>query len=174
MAFEPHIERDSVIHDVAVIKPDVHTEYRGSIWTSYSSDHYDALLPIQFKHDKFSISKQGVLRGIHGDHQSWKLICCPYGDILAVIVDLRAESPTYLQHVKYRLNQTNRLQLLIPPGLGNSFYVHSEQAVYHYKLAYNGDYIDADDQFTVSWDDPRLNINWPDKNPILSERDARL
>ena len=50
----------------------------------------------------------------------------------------------------------------------------SSSAVYHYKLAYSGDYIDADEQFTVSWNDPRLNIKWPTNDPILSERDARL
>jgi len=46
--------------------------------------------------------------------------------------------------------------------------------VYHYKLAYEGDYIDADQQFTVAWNDPRLNIDWPTDDPILSARDARL
>ena len=42
---------------------------------------------------------------------------------------------------------------------------------YHYKLAYKGDYIDADDQFSLKWNDPEIGINWLSKNPILSERD---
>ena len=64
--------------------------------------------------------------------------------------------------------------VLIPPGLGNAFFVKSEFATYHYKLAYQGDYVDSEDQFTVAWDDPRINIDWPSKDPILSERDGRL
>ena len=63
--------------------------------------------------------------------------------------------------------------VLIPPGIGNAFYVNSEKATYHYKLAYHGEYVDADEQFTVPWDDPRINIEWPSRSPILSDRDMR-
>ena len=62
----------------------------------------------------------------------------------------------------------------MPPGLGNAFYVKSEIATYHYKLAYDGHYADVDEQFTVAWNDPRINIDWPTSDPILSERDKRL
>ena len=55
--------------------------------------------------------------------------------------------------------------------MGNSYYVKSENAVYHYKLAYEGDYIDADKQFSLKWNDARINIDWPTKTPILSGRD---
>ena len=64
--------------------------------------------------------------------------------------------------------------MLLPPGFGNSFLVTSEAAMYHYKLAYIGDYVDAADQFSVRWDDPRLGIDWPVKNPTLSDRDKNL
>ena len=52
-------------------------------------------------------------------------------------------------------------------------YVRSKEAVYYYKLAYDGEYIDADEQFTLAWNDERLKINWGAKNPILSERDIK-
>ena len=55
--------------------------------------------------------------------------------------------------------------------MGNAYYVKSSNAVYHYKLAYEGDYIDSDDQFSVKWDDQTIGVNWLSKNPILSERD---
>jgi dTDP-4-dehydrorhamnose 3,5-epimerase len=64
--------------------------------------------------------------------------------------------------------------ILIPPGMGNAFYVKSSSAIYHYKLAYSGNYIDADEQFTIAWNDPLLNIKWSTNDPILSKRDARL
>ena len=62
-------------------------------------------------------------------------------------------------------------QVLIPPGFVNGYYVKTEKAVFHYKLAYDGEYIDANEQITVSWDDPRIGIDWPCDNPIMQERD---
>lgn len=173
MSFKFEIYNGEVLQDLTIVKPDVYTEKRGTIWTSYLASELDNLVPHPFNHDKFSVSKHNVLRGIHGDHKSWKLISCPIGEIYVAIVDMRKGSKTYLNNETFILNDDNRLQILIPPGFGNSFYVCSEQALYHYKLAYEGDYIDANEQFTVSWDDNRLNIEWPCDNPILSERDGR-
>lgn len=173
MAFDINITRDEILPDVWLLEPDVHYENRGAIWTSYDSRCYDQLPKAHFKHDKFSISKKNVLRGIHGDSKTWKLISCPFGDILSVIVDCREGSPTYLKHTKHRLNKDNNMQILIPPSFGNSFYVFSDEALYHYKLAYEGNYIDYKEQFTIAWNDPRLQIAWPTETPILSERDMR-
>ncbi|MDA9580512.1 dTDP-4-dehydrorhamnose 3,5-epimerase [Luminiphilus sp.] len=174
MAFDAITTPGSIIKDIAVISVDSYIEARGEIWTSYTPAVFDGLMPISFCHDKFSVSKKNVLRGIHGDHKSWKLISCPFGEITAVVVDLREHSASYKMHEMFRLGADVRQQILIPPGVGNSFYVHSEFALYHYKLAYHGEYADADDQFTVAWNDPELNIMWPCEDPILSERDARL
>ena len=55
--------------------------------------------------------------------------------------------------------------------MGNGYYVLSKKAVYHYKLAYDGEYIDADEQFSFAWNDESINIEWPSNKPILSERD---
>jgi dTDP-4-dehydrorhamnose 3,5-epimerase len=62
--------------------------------------------------------------------------------------------------------------LLIPPGFGSSFLVMSDTAVVNYKWAYPGAYPDVEDQFTLKWNSPDLNIHWPIITPILSERDA--
>jgi len=170
------IEPSKKISGLIVVSPSVFDENRGSIWTSYNTNKIGGLLPdsLHFKHDKFSISKKNVLRGIHGDHKSWKLVSCVSGKILQVVVDMRKNSSTYLSYECFDLGSHNHQMVLIPPGLGNAFYVKSEYATYHYKLAYQGDYVDADEQFTVTWDDPRINIDWPSNNPILSERDGRL
>lgn len=170
------VENSSLLVDVNVITPSVFEEGRGSIWTSYSSDLLDILLPshLAFKHDKFSLSHTNVLRGIHGDHKSWKLVSCVFGEIFQVVVDMRPESPRYLSWQSFELGPANRSSVLIPPGFGNAFYVKAGPAVYHYKLAYEGDYVDADAQFTIAWNDSRLNIPWPSERPILSERDSRL
>ena len=65
------------------------------------------------------------------------------------------------------------ISVLIPPQLGNAYYVKSDQAVYHYKLAYTGDYIDADQQFSFKWNDKQFGIEWPTNTPILSKRDEK-
>ena len=174
MAFPASFRNGETIEDLVVISPDVFRENRGAIWTSYEQAEYEAALGLTFNHDKFSISKKNVLRGIHGDAKTWKLISCPFGDITVVLADMREESPFYLQHEMFRLHEDNRIQILVPPMIGNSFYVHSETAVYFYKLSYQGAYADFGDQFTVAWDDSRLKINWPCEAPILSDRDARL
>lgn len=172
--FNFSITQSNSVMGLQIITPDSYIENRGEIWTSYLSEEFDKLVSFKFIHDKFSVSKNNVLRGIHGDEKSWKLISCPMGDITAVMVDMRPSSKTYLKHEKFRLNSKNRLHILIPPGVGNSFYVHSNEALYHYKLAYEGDYIDEHNQFTIAWNDPKLSIDWPCTMPILSNRDAEI
>ena len=176
MAIEFSIAGSTKISGLKIITPSAFEESRGSIWTSYSTSEIARLLPnnLQFKHDKFSVSKNNVLRGIHGDHKSWKLVSCVSGGIFQVVVDMRENSETFLHWEAFDLGADNREMILIPPGLGNAFYVKSAHATYHYKLAYDGDYADTDEQFTVSWNDPRINILWPTIDPILSDRDRRL
>ncbi len=173
MALEFNINDSDILDGVKVISPSVYEENRGSIWTSFMNDPISSLLPygLSFKHDKFSQSKRNVLRGIHGDHKSWKLVSCVQGEIQQVVVDMRKDSITYLKWQSFDLGDSNRSSILIPPGMGNAFHVASASAIYHYKLAYEGNYIDADDQFTVPWNDPRLKINWHTEEPMLSDRD---
>ena len=108
---------------------------------------------------------------MHGDSKSWKLVTCVYGSIQQVVVDLRKDSPTYLQWQDFIIDSNNQMLILIPPHMGNAYYVKSEQAVYHYKLAYDGKYIDANEQFSIRWNDDSIGIKWLSKHPILSDRD---
>ncbi len=167
------ISKSSVIEGVYIFRPSVNTDQRGTLYTTFYKDVFDSFLPndLYFKHDKFSKSLNNVLRGIHGDTKSWKLVTCVYGEIYQVIVDCRKDSPTYLKWEQFIINENNTISVLLPPGIGNSFYVNSEVAIYHYKLAYPGEYLDAEDQFSIKWNDPQIGINWPTNNPILSGRD---
>lgn len=170
-SFNFKIESSSVFEDVILITPSSYSDVRGNVWTSYDSDLLAQYVPYPFVQDKFSYSSYNVLRGIHGDHKSWKLISCPFGSVLSCIVDLREDSQTYSKHLMLRLSHSNLRHVLIPPGFGNSFYVESKDALYSYKLSYEGLYYDADQQFSVRWNDPSLSIPWPTTNPILSKRD---
>ena len=167
------IIKSSKIEGVICFKTSKNIDLRGSLYTTFYKEVMEEYLPenLEFKHDKFSTSYHNVLRGIHGDTKSWKLVTAVYGDIMQVIVDRRPDSPTYNQWEKFEINTDNPMSVLLPPGIGNAFYVRSEAAVYHYKLAYLGDYFDAADQFSVKWNDPEIAIEWPTNNPILSDRD---
>jgi dTDP-4-dehydrorhamnose 3,5-epimerase len=61
--------------------------------------------------------------------------------------------------------------VLVPPNFANGHYVLTEQAIFFYKWSYDGEYPDVKDQFSILWNDPNLNINWPCDSPILSHRD---
>ena len=153
--------------DVQIIKPDVYTDYRGDLWTLWNKKDSE----INFNHDKVSTSRQHVLRGIHGDFKSTKLVTCLYGELYFVVVDNRKNSPTYLQWDHMILNDRDRKMVLLPPGFGNAFLVLSHYSVFHYKWSYEGDYPDVEDQFTIKWDSDVLGIDWPIKYPILQRRD---
>lgn len=175
MSIEFIIEESTEIKGIFIITPSISQDLRGNIWTSFLKDEIEKLLPknLFFKHDKFSTSKQNVLRGIHGDSKSWKLVTCVYGEIQQVVVDRREKSLTYNKWLDFTIHANNQILVLIPPNMGNAYYVTSKDAVYHYKLAYQGDYIDADEQFTLSWNDPDVNVSWVSESPILSNRDAQ-
>lgn len=167
------VQPSKTIPDVFVIKPSVFNDHRGNIYSTYNKDLYKELLgtELNFIHDKFAESKQNVLRGLHGDNKTWKLVSCVYGQIYEVVVDMRPDSPTYLKWDGWELNSDDYRQVLIPPNFVNGYFVKSKSAVFHYKLAYEGKYIDAAEQITIAWDDKRLGIDWPTNNPILQERD---
>jgi len=173
MSIDFDIKESKEIKGLWLLKPEIFEDMRGDIWTSFVKKEVEKLLPnnLQFNHDKFSSSSQNVLRGIHGDTKSWKLVTCIYGEIHQVVVDLRKDSPTYLNWQGFQINRKNQLLVLIPPNMGNAYHVCSHEAVYHYKLAYEGDYFDADDQFSLKWNDKRIGINWSTSQPILSNRD---
>ena len=175
MSIEFNIQESTEINGVYILTPSVSEDTRGNIWTSFLKGDVERLLPddLFFKHDKFSTSKHNVLRGIHGDTKSWKLVTCVYGEIQQVVIDMRKDSPTYKKWQDFIISKDNQQLILIPPNMGNAYYVNISEAVYHYKLAYNGDYIDADEQFSVRWNDNTIGINWTSDNPILSNRDAQ-
>jgi dTDP-4-dehydrorhamnose 3,5-epimerase len=159
---------------VKVYKNRSFKDKRGYYWTSWEKN---IIKNLEFKHDKFSLSKKNVLRGLHGDKKTWKLISCPFGKFFLAVVNYNKNSKDYLKCKSYILSHKNGLQVLVPPNYANGHYCLSDECVFHYKLAYKGNYADVDKQFSLHWDDPKLKINWPirkikgNKKPILSKRD---
>ena len=155
-----------MINGVMITEPDIFTDYRGDYWTTWKEEDYD----LDFNHDKVSTSGHGVLRGIHGDNKSWKLVTCLQGSIYFVVVDNRPTSDTYGLWESIILDDKKRKRVLLP-GVGNGFYVLSDQCVFQYKWSYEGEYPDVQEQFSIKWNDPIIDIDWPSDNPILSKRD---
>jgi dTDP-4-dehydrorhamnose 3,5-epimerase len=158
------------LESVLLIKPPtIFEDFRGHYIETYNRKiYFDGGIPIDFVQDDISISYRHVLRGIHGDTKTWKLVSCLAGSFYIVVVNNDSTSPQYRQWASFTLSDTNRLQLLIPPNFGNGHVVMSESAIFHYKQ--NTEY-DRAGQFTIKWNDPELKIWWPIQNPIVSERD---
>ena len=174
MAFDYKISRGKKLSDVLCINYSQFTDFRGQIWTSFDKNLRLELVRLgipEFIHDKFVKNKKTVLRGIHGDNKTWKLVTCVSGSIFQVVVDCRKGSQSSFISETFELNSEVPQSILIPPGYGNAFVTLSEEAIYYYKLAYVGEYADYNEQFTFKWNDARINIAWPIDEPILSERD---
>jgi len=158
------------LHSVKVLTPPTNfIDFRGSYVEIYNRVLFkEAGITIDFIQDDISTSKKNVLRGIHGDQKTWKLISCLYGSFYLVVLDMDPASPTYKKWQGFDLSDANRLQVLVPPKHGNGHLVLSEMAIFHYKQ--NTEY-DRAGQFTVLWNEPEYKIKWPIENPILSKRD---
>jgi dTDP-4-dehydrorhamnose 3,5-epimerase len=158
-----------IFPEVKIYQPDIFTDFRGDLLTLWNKDNFEPKL--DFKHDKISTSRKHVLRGMHGDHKSWKLTSCLQGEMYFVVVDNRPESENYLKWDWIILDDRTRKQVLTPPNFAIGFLVLSDQAMLHYKWAYEGEYADIDVQFTLKWNHPEIGIYWPIDNPILQKRD---
>jgi dTDP-4-dehydrorhamnose 3,5-epimerase len=156
-----------IFPEVLVIQPNSFEDFRGELFTLHKENDYN----LNFNHDKVSISRKNVLRGLHGDNKSWKLVTCLSGEIYLVIVDNRPDSSNYLKWDWEILTSKNRTQVLIPPMFANGHFILSKEATFFYKWSYEGDYPDVEDQFTLKWNDPKIGIHWPTTTPILSKRD---
>lgn len=156
---------------VLLIKPDIFRDFRGQYVETYNERLYRKQgIGIKFIEDDISVSRKNVLRGIHGDPRTAKLISCPYGKFYFVVINCHTRSKDFGKWVSFVLSDKNRWQVLVPAYYGNAHLVLSRLAVFHYKQSA---YYDPKRQFTYKWDDPRFKIRWPIKRPILSERDRQ-
>ena len=156
---------------VLEIELDSFTDFRGEYLESYNTHAYkENGIGHEFIQDDFSISSKDVLRGIHGDQETWKLVSCIYGSFFLVVINNDPSHVQYRKKFEINLSDKNRNQILIPPKFGNGHMVLSDSAIFHYKQT---TYYNQKGQFTILWNDKDLNINWPHKNPILSKRDSQ-
>ena len=115
--------------------------------------------------------KAGTLRGMHlqaPPHSEAKLIRCTRGAIHDVIIDLRAESPTFKQHFGTILTAENRRMLYVPEGLAHGFLTLEDESEVFYQMS---SFYDPSFARGVRWNDPTFAIPWPGHVGVISEKD---
>jgi dTDP-4-dehydrorhamnose 3,5-epimerase len=157
------------LEGVCVIHVEGFEDHRGEYVETYNEQDYnDAGINIKFVQDDYSVSSRHVLRGIHGDSETWKLIYCPYGKFYLVVVNCDEASRDFGLWESFVLSDRNKKQVLIPPKFGNGHLILSESALFGYKQS---TYYNGTSQFSYRWNDEQFNIWWPINNPMLSRRD---
>jgi dTDP-4-dehydrorhamnose 3,5-epimerase len=158
------------------IEPRVHGDARGFFLETFRENVLAAQgIPGPFVQDNHSRSGRGVLRGLHYqlEHPQGKLVRVARGRVLDVAVDIRRGSPHFGRAMTAELDDLQHHQLYIPPGFAHGFLVLSEVADVIYRCT---DYYHPASEGGVRWDDPALEIPWPelDTPPQVSDKDARL
>lgn len=149
------------IKDLCVIEPAVHGDSRGYFMETYSQrDMVENDIDITFVQDNQSMSKKGVLRGLHfqKNFPQTKLVRVIKGSVFDVAVDLRSGSETYGKWYGIELTEDNKKQFLIPKGFAHGFLVLSDTAEFCYKC---DDFYHPNDEGGMAWNDPEIGIKWP-------------
>ena len=163
--FFPVVEKTKIFQCIK-FSPRVFFDYRGEYIETYNQKFYSKYCVKKFVQDDISQSRKNVLRGLHGDSSTWKLVQCLFGEILFTVLDCRLESNTFGIYQQWILNDKNRWQILVPNGCANGHYCLSEKCVFSYKQT---TYYEHQEQFSYHY--LSCDIPWPAKDVILSERD---
>lgn len=161
-----------------IIEPQVFKDERGLFFETYQKEKFEKAIgrSIDFVQDNQSVSKRGVLRGLHfqeGDYAQAKWVHVVKGEVLDVVVDLRKNSKTFKQHFKIKLSAENMKSIFIPKGIAHGFLTLSEEAVFTYKC---DNYYHQASESGIIYNDETLQIDWeyPIQDIILSEKDREL
>jgi dTDP-4-dehydrorhamnose 3,5-epimerase len=159
--------------DLLVITPDVFRDERGYFFEPFNEAKFRVQtgLNITFVQDNESMSKKGVLRGMHFQvppKSQAKLIRVTTGSVLDVVVDLRKTEPTFGQHYKLILSAENKTQLFVPEGFAHGFLVLEEDTIFSYKCS---NYYSREHDRSLYWNDDAFGIEWNAIDPVISEKD---
>jgi dTDP-4-dehydrorhamnose 3,5-epimerase len=170
----PFLFKNLSIPDIILIEPKKFPDDRGFFMETYKHSDFSLNgISEYFMQDNYSRSAYGILRGLHyqrNPHSQGKLVQCLKGRIFDVAVDMRKGSPTFGNWVSVELSEENNLMLYVPPAFAHGFIVLSESADVLYKCT--KEYAPDSDRGII-WNDPDIDIQWPVKEPILSDKDKR-
>ena len=162
--------KKTTIDGLLILERPIHKDERGFFREIFRQDELEEISGVKFAGVQMNHahSNPGVLRGIHAER--WNKIVYPLnGEVFVAIVDIREDSPTFAKVETFTINDNTRFGLFIPSGLANSLCVTSDSAVEYIYLV--DAYYDGTDQRAIAWNDSDLDIDWPIKDPILSDKD---
>jgi len=154
-----------------IIEPRVFGDQRGFFMETWQQDRYAEVgLPERFVQDNISFSRHGILRGLHYQNPQGqgKLVYVLQGEVYDVAVDIRPGSPHFGRAVGVTLSAENKRQFYVPPGFAHGFCVTSDAALFVYKCT---EFYNPALEGSVRWDDPQIGIDWPVREPLLSDKD---
>lgn len=164
------IVNDTSLKGVKYLTTDRFEDLRGEYGGIYDEKlYFESGLTERFVADQVSFSYRNVLRGLHGDTKTTKLVQCLHGTVYTVVANCDPESPGFGEWQSFILSDKNHKQLWIPPLYGLGYFAQTETILFAYKLSCSLAAPEA--QFTFRWDDPLFSIHWPCDNPIISLRD---
>jgi dTDP-4-dehydrorhamnose 3,5-epimerase len=148
---------------------------RGFFARSWARDEFEAheLNPHLAQCNLSYNHRKGTVRGMHwqaAPHAETKLVRCTQGGIYDVVVDLRADSPTYLRWIGAELTAENRRALYIPEGCGHGFQTLADATEVLYMIT---EYYTPAAARGMRWNDPAITVTWPLAVTVISERDAQ-
>jgi len=118
--------------------------------------------------------KKGTVRGMHFQYPpaaETKLVRCTRGGILDIIVDLRPESPTYMQHLSIELSDDNQRALYVPERFAHGYQTLRDNTDTSYQV---GEFYTPEAEAGLMYNDPRLSLNWPLPVTVISEKDQKF
>ena len=163
------------IPDVILVEPKIFSDERGFFMESFRNSIFKKNgIDIKFIQDNLSRSKKDILRGLHfqkNPKAQAKLITVIRGEIFDVVVDIRKNSPTYGKWISEILSECNHKSLYVPEGFAHGFCVLSDKTDVIYKVS---EEYSPENESGIIWNDPKINISWPIKNPIISDKDNKF
>ncbi len=155
--------------DLFVIKQKNNTDKRGNLRETFN----DKILKKKFVFEYCTTSKKNVLRGFHFQYKNKqsKFVNVVKGRILDVVIDLRKNSKTFGKSFKIMLSKKNALGLFIPRGFAHAYYSFEKENIIYYKL---DNYYSPKFESGIVYNDKSINIKWPKKKMLVSEKDKKL
>ncbi len=163
------------IPDLVLIRPKVFPDSRGFFLESYKYSDFAANgIAEIFSQDNHSLSQKNVVRGLHyqlSPHAQGKLVRVIKGKVWDVAVDIRKDSPYYLEWQGVELSDENHHMLYVPPGFAHGFATLSEEAHLLYKCTSEYNF---ESERGIRYDDSKISIDWKVEMALLSHKDLEL
>lgn len=159
------VTASDVIDGVYVVEPNIFSDDRGFFLESWRHEWIPGAEPMiqANRADRTA----GTLVGLHYHRHQADYWYVPFGRALVVLHDLRVSSPTDRNTLTLEIGDDDHRGVYIPKGVAHGFYAMTDLTITYLVDGY----YDPDDELGVAWNDPAIEVDWPDAEPVLSERD---